>query len=87
MNSISKPNIRVEHWTKQVQHSSLHPMPDGWYCWVYEQDHSNTFTDWMDSHMTGKFECIHRFNGGDDMYTVFIADEKDAAFFALTFLL
>jgi len=57
----------------------------GWHCWVYPKD-DYAFEEWMDKNMLGKFECIHRFNSGDPMYTVQICNDEDATLFKLTWM-
>jgi hypothetical protein len=58
----------------------------GWSCWAYATHTDFDLRTWMETNMTGKYDCTLRFNSGDPMYTVWIKEEKDAAFFALTFL-
>jgi len=55
----------------------------GWHCWVYPED-DREFERWMKKNMTGKYDCTHRFNSGDPMYTVIIRNDEDATLFKLT---
>jgi hypothetical protein len=57
----------------------------GWHCWVYPAD-DREFENWMTQNMKGEYDCTHRFNSGDDMWTVNITNDQDAAFFKLTWM-
>lgn len=57
----------------------------GWYCWVYPGKDID-FPSWMKQNMSGKFECTHRYNSGDPMFTVWINSDEDATLFKLTWL-
>jgi hypothetical protein len=57
----------------------------GWHCWVYPAD-DDLFVQWMENNMKGEYECDHRFNSGDPMYTVKIKDDEDATLFKLTWM-
>ena len=57
----------------------------GWHCWVYPSD-DREFEEWMNKNMKGDFDCTHRFNGGDDMWTVTIREDQDATLFRLRWM-
>jgi hypothetical protein len=79
----------VHHWrfedgTREDSVGNLwkhDPMPCGWYCWVYPRD-DREFEEWM-TRMCPSADICHRFNSGDPMWTVYIADEKEATMFTL----
>jgi len=57
----------------------------GWHCMVYVgTDHD--FEGWMESNMTGEYDCTYRFNSGDPCYFVSIKDDIDATKFKLKWL-
>jgi hypothetical protein len=58
--------------------------PRGWYCWVYAED-DVAFADWMAENCPSS-ACIHRFNSGNPMWTVYITDEREATLFTLRWL-
>ncbi len=57
----------------------------GWHCWVYPSN-DKEFVQWMETNMKGEYECDHRFNSGDPMYTVCIREDEDTTIFKLTWL-
>jgi hypothetical protein len=57
----------------------------GWHCWVYPVDDIE-FEKWMKKNMKGKYDCTHRYNSGDPMYTVLIYDDEDATLFKLMWM-
>jgi hypothetical protein len=80
----------VQHWefhngVDPINPGSLWPMvpPRGWTCWVYP-DNDREFEVWMQEHCPTA-ECIHRFNSGDPMYTVYIHDERECMLFKLKY--
>jgi len=79
---------RVLHWRFENGVDPINPgsqwpsIPErGWYCWVYPED-DRVFEDWMEANCP-MAECTHRFNSGDPMYTVYIADEQECMIFKL----
>jgi hypothetical protein len=59
----------------------------GWHCWVYgTHDERYAVIEWMKETMTGEYEAINRFNGGDPIVTVHIKEEADAMVFKLRWL-
>ena len=86
----------VHHWRfetgepQKVGVSVVYPdgmmesSPRGWYCWVYPED-DVAFADWMAENCPSS-ECVHRFNSGNPMWTVFITDEREATLFTLRWL-
>lgn len=54
----------------------------GWSCWVYTSNIPE-FLEWMSANMKYRYDATQRFNGGDVMCTVFIANDEDAALFKL----
>jgi hypothetical protein len=60
------------------------PMPRGWYCWVYPNDHEE-FGAWM-NRMCPSADVTFRFNSGDPMYTVYIKDDEEATLFGLRWM-
>ena len=86
----------VHHWRfhdgkpELVGKSVIYPTgyrdgpPRGWYCWVYPKDDAE-FYDWMSTNCP-KADCTHRFNSGDPMYTVSIADDAEATLFAMRWM-
>lgn len=63
------------------------PADIGWRCWIYTHDYANVDIDtWMKKNMTGEYECIHRFNSGNPMHTIFITSDEDATLFKLTWM-
>ena len=84
--------VSVHHWRyedgllspnahHELPGARLDPLPAGWYCWAYT-DNNAEFTDWMQLHCPGA-ECLHRFNSGDPMFTVFISSKEEAMKFRL----
>jgi hypothetical protein len=79
----------VHHWRYEDGVEPVNPgnqfgelvLPQGWYCWVYPKDDSE-FYEWM-TRTCPTADICHRFNSGDPMWTVYIADEKEAAMFTL----
>lgn len=59
----------------------IETIPRGWYCWVYPED-DRQFKAWM-TRVCPSADICHRFNSGDPMWTVYIADEKEATMFTL----
>lgn len=57
----------------------------GWHCWVYPANEVD-FGGWMEQNMMGFYDCTFRFNSGNPMFTVFIADDEDATLFKLTWM-
>jgi hypothetical protein len=81
----------VHHWefhngVDPINPGSLWPMVPrrGWTCWVYPND-DRAFETWMETNCP-KAECTHRFNSGDPMYTVSIADDQEAMVFRMRWL-
>lgn len=84
----------IKHWRyedgvprKQLGLFPPDPIPAGYYCWAYPDDH-NEFDEWMtqtyerdDREYRAGWE--HRFNSGDPMFTVYIKSEQDAMLFQL----
>jgi hypothetical protein len=60
------------------------PLPRGWYCWAYTRDHED-FEEWMDR-FCPTAEHTRRFNNGNPMHTVYIADDQEATVFQLKWL-
>ena len=56
----------------------------GWRCWVYPQDDAE-FVMWMKTNCPSA-EVTHRFNNGNPMHTVYIADDSEATIFQLKWL-
>ena len=89
-------NAKIEHWkyddgwhftTWCVRVSPEIPWefePDrlGWFCWAYP-DNDQEFEEYMQTLTSA--EAIHRFNGGDCMFTVKIHDKNDADAFSRKF--
>lgn len=57
----------------------------GWHCHVYPGDYIE-FRQWMIDNMKGEYDADFRFNSGDPMYTVFMADDEDASLFKLKWM-
>lgn len=57
----------------------------GWHCWVYPANNGE-FVKWMKDNMKGQYDCTHRFNSGDPMFTVNIRSDEDATIFKLKWL-
>ena len=57
----------------------------GWHCWVYTNN-DREFVEWMDNNMKHPYNCDHRFNSGDPMYTIFITHDEDATLFKLRWM-
>lgn len=72
-------------WSDEKEFEEEHV---GWHCHVRftTDDAASEFYNWMQDSMTGVFEAIMRFNGGDPIYTVQIKEEQDAAIFKLKWL-
>ena len=94
-NSSTKSKTLVHHWRFEdgVARSivegrgrarRLDSPERGWYCWVYPES-DKIFTDWMEKHCPSA-ECIHRFNSGDPMYTVYIKEDKEATLFTMKWI-
>ena len=84
---VTKPNVEICYW--QYLHAEAGFDNAGWYCWARETSMtSNTqLSTWMKKHMLSKVLCIlHSRSKTEVLHDVYIKDEKDAAFFALTFL-
>ena len=62
----------------------MDPIPRGWYCWVYADDQDN-FIEWMGKHCPGS-DCTFRFNSGDPMIQVYIAEDAEATLFTLRWM-
>lgn len=60
------------------------PVPPGWYCWVYTDD-GRAFEKWMKENCPGA-DATARFNNGDPMYTVYIANDEEAMLFQLRWM-
>jgi len=80
--------VSVQHWQYHDGVTPINPgsqwpivPPRSWTCWVYPEN-DNDFVEWMNDNCPSA-ECIHRFNGGDPMYTVSITDEKECTMFKL----
>ena len=71
--------IKVMHWRNDNKPER------GWYCWVYA-DNFTSFLVWMKKNMRGKYDATSRFNSGDPMITVWIADDDDATVFKLRWM-
>lgn len=87
MDTSPKPDLVVLGWRREDGER----LPKGWYCCICPTDDNSVtiddwLQDWFKEHMTGKYDCHHRFNGGAPLHTVYIRNKKDAIFFALTFL-
>jgi hypothetical protein len=54
----------------------------GWFCHAYTDNHWE-FEKWMKANMCGKYDATQRFNSGNPMITVWIADDQDASIFKL----
>ncbi len=86
---MKKDKTIINHWRFEDGKTSsnpgntvpLDPPPQGWYCWVYPSDDLE-FETWMKK-FCPTAECIHRFNSGDPMYTVYIKEPDEAMFFSL----
>jgi hypothetical protein len=93
---VQKKTTSVHHWrfqTGEPEHvgvSVIDPTgiregpPRGWYCWVYPEDDVE-FADWMVENCPSS-DCLHRFNSGDPMWTVYIKDDLEATIFNLRWL-
>lgn len=57
----------------------------GWHCWLYAADGVD-INDWMKTNMKGVYDCTFRFNSGDPMHTIYIADDEDASLFKLRWM-
>ena len=93
---MKRKTTSVHHWrfqTGEPEHvgvSVIDPTgiregpPRGWYCWVYPEDDVE-FADWMAENCPSS-DCLHRFNSGDPMWTVYIKDDLEATIFSLRWL-
>ena len=85
-------NTLVHHWTYHDGVTPINPgnrfgeiiHPRGWSCWVYPED-DREFEQWMETNCSTA-ECIHRFNSGDPMYTVYIKEDQEATIFKLKWM-
>lgn len=57
----------------------------GWYCRAFNNK-GEDIDRWMKDNMKGEYGCTFRFNSGHPMYTVWIREDEDAAFFKLTWV-
>jgi hypothetical protein len=89
---MSRSRVSVQHWRFEDGNTCpnpdnpwpIDPPPRGWYCWVYAED-DVAFADWMAENCPSS-ACIHRFNSGNPMWTVYITDEREATLFTLRWL-
>lgn len=87
MSSITKPDIVVQAWGQATRPSTVElDSTNGWQCFAVGDIAG--LRNWMRSYLTGPVEYCWTGNmSHDDQFmSIFINDEKDAAFFALTFL-
>lgn len=76
--------VHISYW----EYKSGTPMTEweeaslpGWSCWAYPDD-NREFEKWMKTNCPTA-NCIHRFNSGNPMYTVYITNEEEATSFKL----
>ncbi len=88
---MTQIKVRVEHWSYHDGYRCIFNSKEydsslmGWHCWVYPEDDLH-FVQWMANNMRGCYECDWRFNSGDPMYTVMIAEDEDAALFKIRWM-
>lgn len=89
---MKRKTTSVHHWRFETGEPAdsrwglfhTDPPPRGWYCWVYPEDDVE-FADWMVENCPSS-DCLHRFNSGDPMWTVYIKDDLEATIFNLRWL-
>lgn len=82
----------IHHWSFNDGVTPINPgnpfgetvLPRGWSCWVYPED-NHEFEIWM-TRMCPTADFTPRFNSGDPMWTVNIADDKEATLFQLRWM-
>lgn len=83
---------KIHHWSFNDGVTPINPgnpfgetvLPRGWSCWVYPED-NHEFEIWM-TRMCPTADFTPRFNSGDPMWTVNIADDKEATLFQLRWM-
>jgi len=79
--------VHVPNALRKVYENSQRFDPDikGWHCHFYTKENYE-FEDWIKENIKGRSDCTLRFNDGDPMYTVYIAEDEDAVLFKLKWL-
>ena len=88
--SVDPSKIHISYWayhdgvTREGGTEEYPHIPKkGWSCWAYASHVKEEFEEWMSTCMKGNYECIHRFNSGDPMFTIHIDEDEDAMLFKL----
>jgi hypothetical protein len=84
--------VSIQHWRFEAGDTfpnpgsqwQMDPLPRGWYCWVYTDDH-NGYIEWMKQNCPSS-DCTSRFNSGNPMITTYIKEDKEATLFQLKWL-
>lgn len=81
--------VHIHHWRYEDGSDGRLGIDPGWYCWVYmpretimsdRTDCRNQFEAWVEEFLPSA-DIAWRFNSGDPMFTLYIADDAEATLF------